>query len=109
MDHQNPSPLDPSDNLFRIRLACVLLETSGTYFSSGSSKRRLDYYLVFLQAYYWFKRSDPFWAGNFPVYVEYLLRDTLLALRPKLTMCESYEQAQEEVQNVRKSLGIGKF
>lgn len=107
MSHEYPSPLDPADNTFRIRLACVLLETSGTYFSSGSSKRRLDYFLVFLQAYYWFKRSDPIWQSNFPVSVDYLLRDTLTALRPKLSLFESYEQAQEEVQNVRKNLGIG--
>lgn len=30
MDHNVPSPLDPPDHLFRIRLACVLLETCGT-------------------------------------------------------------------------------
>lgn len=107
MNYEYTSPLDPADNTFRIRLACVLLETSGTYFSSGSSKRRLDYYLIFFQAYYWFKRSDPIWQGNFPVSIKYLIRDTLTALRPKLALYENYEQAQEQVQNVRKTLGIG--
>lgn len=29
MDFSVPSPLDPPDHLFRIRLACVLLETCG--------------------------------------------------------------------------------
>lgn len=29
MDHSIPSHLDPPNNLFRIRLVCVLLETCG--------------------------------------------------------------------------------
>lgn len=29
MDHNNPSHLDPPNHLFRIRLACVLLDTCG--------------------------------------------------------------------------------
>lgn len=45
------------------------------------------------------------WAGGFPVYVEYLLRDTLLALRPKLRPCASYQEARQEVENVRRALG----
>ncbi|KAB0792609.1 hypothetical protein PPYR_14568 [Photinus pyralis] len=103
MDHSIPSPLDPSTHLFRIRLVCVLLETCGTYFSSGSSKKRLDYYLVFFQAYYWFKRS---YVVDFPPPLEHLVKDTLQILRPKLKVCQSYEEAIAEVNNVRSSLGI---
>ena len=43
------SPLDPPEHLFRIRLACVLLETCGQYFDRGSSKKKLDCFLVYFQ------------------------------------------------------------
>lgn len=103
MDHSIPSPLDPPTHLVRIRLVCVLLETCGTYFSSGSSKKRLDYYLTFFQAYYWFKRSG---IVDFPPPLEHLVKDTLQLLRPKLKVCQNYEEAIAEVNNVRSSLGI---
>lgn len=104
MDHNVPSPLDPPDHLFRIRLACVLLETCGTYFSSGSSKKKLDYYLIFFQAYYWFKRVA--WGDTFPPPLEHLFKDTLQTLRPKLKLCQNYEDAVAEINNIRSSLGI---
>lgn len=34
------SPLDPPDSLFRLKLACVLLETCGQYFTSSLSRKR---------------------------------------------------------------------
>ncbi|KAL5278294.1 UPF2 family protein [Megaselia abdita] len=34
------SPLDPPDSTFRLKLACVLLETSGQYFTSVLSRKR---------------------------------------------------------------------
>lgn len=46
MDANEPSPLDPPNNLFRIRLACVLLETCGKYcmtYSDDKTKRILFY------------------------------------------------------------------
>ncbi|KAJ3666664.1 hypothetical protein Zmor_002099 [Zophobas morio] len=107
MDPNVPSPLDPPNHLFRIRLACVLLETCGTYFSSGSSKRRLDYYLVFLQAYYWFKRD--LWKDAFPPTLEHIFKDTLTSLRPKIKLCQSFEETQTELNNIRVTLGIDKL
>ncbi|XP_074025412.1 UPF2 regulator of nonsense mediated mRNA decay [Leptinotarsa decemlineata] len=107
MDPTEISPLDPPNQLFRIRLACVLLETCGTYFSSGSSKKKLDYYLVFLQAYYWYKKK--LWQESFPPMLEHLFKETLTALRPKLKLCKSYEEAVEEVNNIRTTLGIEKL
>lgn len=98
------SPLDPPDHLFRIRLACTLLETCGTYFSSGSSKKRLDFYLIFLQAYFWFKKD--LWGKLFPPMLEHIFKETLLSLRPKLKLCKSLEEAQTEVNNIKKTLGI---
>lgn len=107
MDVENPSPLDPPNHLFRIRLACVLMETCGMYFSSGASKKKLDYFLVFFQAYYWFKRG--LWGEAFPPPMEHLFRDTLHQLRPKLTLVQSYEEAQKEIEKIRKALDIEKL
>lgn len=43
------SPLDPPEHLFRIRLVCTILDTCGQYFDRGSSKRKLDCFLVYFQ------------------------------------------------------------
>lgn len=80
---------------------------TGTYFSSGSSKKKLDYYLIFFQAYYWFKRVA--WGDTFPPPLEHLFKDTLQTLRPKLKLCQNYEDAVAEINNIRSSLGIGNF
>lgn len=107
MDPTEQSPLDPPHQLFRLRLACVLLETCGTYFSSGSSKRKLDYYLTFLQAYYWFKKK--MWQDGFPPMLEHIFKDTLITLRPKLTLCQSFEEAFSELNNIKVILGVDKL
>ena len=46
-----PSPLDPPEHLFRIRLVCVVLDTCGQYFDKGSSKKKLDCFLVYFQVW----------------------------------------------------------
>lgn len=43
------SELDPPEHLFRIRLVCTVLDTCGQYFDRGSSKKKLDCYLVYFQ------------------------------------------------------------
>lgn len=60
---------------------------------------------MFLQAYYWHKRS--LWGEAFPPTMEHVFRDTLSQLRPKLKLCQNYEEAQTEVNNIRTNLGIG--
>lgn len=45
----SPSSLDPPEHLFRIRLVCTILDTCGQYFDRGSSKRKLDCFLVYFQ------------------------------------------------------------
>lgn len=107
MDHANPSPLDPPDHLFRIRLVCTLLETCGQYFSGGSSKKKLDYFLVFFQHYYWSKRADPVWSADnnvFPIGIDYMFRDTLAMLRPKMQLLDGLEEAQNAVEDLRNTL-----
>lgn len=47
----SPSSLDPPEHLFRIRLVCTILDTCGQYFDRGSSKRKLDCFLVYFQVW----------------------------------------------------------
>ncbi|XP_013182945.2 regulator of nonsense transcripts 2 [Amyelois transitella] len=105
-DHSNVSPLDPPDNVFRIRLVCALLETCGAYFNSGSSKKKLDYFLVFFQNYYWFKYSDPHWTeeNKFPIYVKYIYQECLSTLRPKLVLFTSWQQCKDAIEELRQTL-----
>lgn len=105
-DHTVVSPLDPPDNVFRIRLVCALLETCGAYFNSGSSKKRLDYFLTFFQHYYWFKNADPYWTeeNKFPIYVNYIYQECLTTLRPKLNMYTSWQQCKDALEDLRQIL-----
>lgn len=41
--------IDAPNDFFRIRLCCTLLDTCGMCFDRGSSKRKLDNFLVFFQ------------------------------------------------------------
>lgn len=43
--------LDPPEDCFRIRMVITLLETCGHYFDRGSSKRKLDRFLIHFQRY----------------------------------------------------------
>lgn len=106
MDHTVPSVLDPPEHLFRIRLVCTLLETCGQFFNGGSSKKKLDYFLVFFQNYYWFKCTDSIWTPEnpFPVDIDYMYRDTLSMLRPKMQLFQSYKESQCAVNELRNTL-----
>ncbi|XP_005093367.2 regulator of nonsense transcripts 2 isoform X2 [Aplysia californica] len=95
LDEKVISPLDLPDHLFRIRLICVTLETCGQYFDKGSSKKKLDCFLVYFQRYYWFKRSHPIFNAEhrFPIDVENLMNETLEIVRPKMVQFKSYQEA----------------
>uniref|UniRef100_A0A182NLS9 MIF4G domain-containing protein n=1 Tax=Anopheles dirus TaxID=7168 RepID=A0A182NLS9_9DIPT len=129
-----PSAVDPPESLFRLKLACVLLDTCGQYFTSGENRRRLDYFLVFFQQYYWYKKSHPYFAGSgtadgggatgpanappvappgpagisvkdlFPILMDHMYRECLKCLRPKLKLYGSFEQAKEAVQQLRQKI-----
>lgn len=51
--------LDPPEDCFRIRMVVTLLETCGHYFGRGSSKRKLDRFLIHFQRYILSKGSLP--------------------------------------------------
>jgi hypothetical protein len=44
-----PCPTDAPSYSFRIRLVCMLLDTSGLYFGKGSLKTKLDAFLTYFQ------------------------------------------------------------
>lgn len=51
--------LDPPEDCFRIRMIITLLQTCGHYFDRGSSKRKLDRFLIYFQRYVLSKGPIP--------------------------------------------------
>lgn len=88
LDHNYLSDVDPPGSLFRLKLTCVLLDTCGQYFTSAVSRKRLDYFLMFFQQYYWFKKSDPVYSEDpknlFPILVDHMYADCFASIRPKM-------------------------
>lgn len=54
-----PERADSPTEFFRIRLVCTLLDTSGSYFDRGATRRRLDRYITYLQRYVLAKATPP--------------------------------------------------
>ena len=81
-----PCPLDMPDDFFRVRLVCVLLDTCGMCFDRGSQQKKLDNFLAFFQLYVHCKNSVP-------MDVEFMLNDSLEAVRPKLVQFKNFEEA----------------
>uniref|UniRef100_A0A8C2IV80 UPF2 regulator of nonsense mediated mRNA decay n=1 Tax=Cyprinus carpio TaxID=7962 RepID=A0A8C2IV80_CYPCA len=104
----SPSPLDPPEHLFRIRLVCTLLDTCGQYFDRGSSKKKLDCFLIYFQRYVWWKKSLDVWTKDqpFPIDIEYMITDTLELLRPKMKLCSSLDEACAQVTQLEREFLI---
>ncbi|XP_030071864.1 regulator of nonsense transcripts 2 isoform X2 [Microcaecilia unicolor] len=102
------SPLDPPEHLFRIRLVCTILDTCGQYFDRGSSKRKLDCFLVYFQRYIWWKKSLDIWTKDhpFPIDIDYMISDTLELLRPKMKLCSSLDESVRQVQDLEREFLI---
>ncbi|KAK7281415.1 hypothetical protein RIF29_09392 [Crotalaria pallida] len=77
--------LDPPEDCFRIRLVVTLLETCGHYFDRGSSKRKLDRFLIHFQRYILSK-------GALPLDIEFDLQDMFADLRPNMVRYTSIEE-----------------
>lgn len=66
--------------------------------------------MVFFQNYYWFKKSDPIFSSIentsdlFPILTDHYFKECILAIRPKLKLYQSYEQAKEEVSKLQQEL-----
>ncbi|KAJ3680250.1 hypothetical protein LUZ60_016528 [Juncus effusus] len=76
--------LDPPEDCFRIRLIITLLQTCGHYFDRGSTKRKLDRFLLYFQRYILSK-------GQVPFDIEFEIQDMLAELRPKMTRYTSLD------------------
>ncbi|XP_075455597.1 regulator of nonsense transcripts 2 isoform X2 [Ascaphus truei] len=102
------SPLDPPEHLFRLRLVCTILDTCGQYFDRGSSKRKLDCFLVYFQRYVWWKKSLDVWTTDhpFPIDIDYMISDTLELLRPKMKLSTSLNEAVRQVQDLEREFLI---
>lgn len=83
---RQPCPVDMPNDFFRVRLVCVLLDTVGMCFDRGTQKRKLDNFLVFFQ-YYVLCKED------LPMDVDFMLSDSIEAIRPKMTMYKTIEEA----------------
>lgn len=93
------STFDPPQNLFRLRLICVLLDTCGEFFNRGPGKLKLDCFILYFQYYFWLKKSSTTWDTEtpFPVTMDYLVTDILKKLRPNFKMKNCFLEAQKLV------------
>ncbi|KAI0812376.1 hypothetical protein BC629DRAFT_1472459 [Irpex lacteus] len=80
------TPLDMPDDYFRVRLVCVLLDTCGMCFDRGPHLKRLDNFLTFFQMYVLCKNP-------LPMDVEFMLSDSIEAVRPKAVIFKTFEEA----------------
>jgi len=78
-----------------MRLVCTLLDTCGQYFDRGSSKKKLDRFLVYFQRYILTKQLIP-------MDVEFMLSDCLESLRPGLVRHTNMEQVNTIISNYEK-------
>ena len=76
------NPIDLPDDYFRIRLVCTLLETCGIYFEKGAAKKKLDFFLNYLQ--YYMNVKEPL-----PMDIEFVVQDTYSLLRPQWKLITS--------------------
>ncbi|KAK0461159.1 ARM repeat-containing protein [Desarmillaria tabescens] len=86
-------PLDMPDDFFRVRLVCVLLDTCGMCFDRGTQKKKLDSFLTMFQFYIHCKQS-------LPMDVDFMLLDSLDAIRPKFELAKTIEEAAVAVDNM---------
>ncbi|XP_037936989.1 regulator of nonsense transcripts 2-like isoform X1 [Teleopsis dalmanni] len=104
------SELDPPDSLFRLKLVITLLDTSGQYFTSTLSHKKMDYFLVFFQRYYWHKKSHPIFSKNentfdlFPILVDHMYKECFTFLRPKMKLYKNLEEAVTAVEDLKLKL-----
>ncbi|KAK9123781.1 hypothetical protein Sjap_013383 [Stephania japonica] len=85
--------LDPPEDCFRIRMIITLLQTCGHYFDRGSSKRKLDRFLIYFQRYILIK-------GSIPLDIEFDLQDLFADLRPKMTRYSAIEEVNAALQEL---------
>ena len=104
--------MDVNDHQFRLKLVCILLTTCGMYMKSGSSKKKLDYFLAYYQMYYWKIRAscDIPEEVNFFREITQIINDTFATVNPSLKLSKSIEEAEKAVktgeEEILKSLKV---
>ena len=100
---QQYSQLDPPENLIRLRIICVLLDTCGCFFDRGMSKKKLDIFLQYFLRYFFWKREMYFLAGqDFPLGMEHAVKDSIEQLRPRLKLPNTLEECLVSVDKIER-------
>merc|ERR1711936_1417724 len=91
--------LDMNDHQFRLKLVCILLGACGMYMKSGSSKKKMDFFLLYYQLYYWRVRSIYDVSEEIDVFREItqIINDTFATVNPNLKLSKSLEEAEKGV------------
>ena len=98
---QTMSPLDPPENLIRLRLVTVMLDTCGSFFDRGRKKRELDVFLQYFLRYWLWKKELYFLHGQeFPLGMDHVVRDSIEYLRPKLKIPVTLEECLAAVDKI---------
>jgi regulator of nonsense transcripts 2 len=82
------NPLDQSDDYFRIRLVCNLLESCGMYYDKGAAKKKLDFFLTYFQYYVCVKEG-------LPMDVEFIVQDAYSLTRPQWKLITNLDEASQ--------------
>jgi regulator of nonsense transcripts 2 len=82
------NPLDQSDDYFRIRLVCNLLESCGMYYDKGAAKKKLDFFLTYFQYYVCVKEG-------LPMDVEFIVQDAYNLTRPQWKLITNLDEASQ--------------
>jgi regulator of nonsense transcripts 2 len=82
------NPLDQSDDYFRIRLVCNLLESCGMYYDKGAAKKKLDFFLTYFQYYVCTKEA-------LPMDVEFIVQDAYALTRPQWKLITNLDEASQ--------------
>ncbi|XP_056697064.1 regulator of nonsense transcripts UPF2 isoform X2 [Spinacia oleracea] len=90
--------LDPPEDCFRIRMVITLLETCGHYFDRGSSRRKLDRFLIHFQRY-------TLGKGVLPLDIEFDLQDLFADLRPNMSRHTSIEEVNDALAELEEHEG----
>ncbi|KAH9413413.1 Regulator of nonsense transcripts upf2 [Dermatophagoides pteronyssinus] len=108
------STMDSPFNLIRFRLVAQILHICGHFLLSPVAKKKLDFFLLFFQRYYWLKKS---YINSLPIetidqmslfYLDAIFADVLQFLRLKFKKAESYEdsckQLEQSLEDLAKNL-----
>lgn len=90
------NPLDMPHESVRARLVCVLLDTCGSYFKRGSTKEKLDRFLIYFQRYLLGKT-------HLSRDMIFTIDDLFASLRPRMRRFRSFNEAASAIGQLEES------